>query len=848
MRKTDWKSIEADILSRLDIASEAEQLGVRFSASRPKANGWRECYAVDRDEKKPSAAVDVGSNNGTLGKYTDLGGSGKAISFFELASRLQPAQFPDFRAARKHFAEQVGVSLPDTRAPREKVKWDRTFLEPFVDIWCKNKKGIQPDQVKRCRVSAGAWPKASPAPYRRRVLAFFAYRPGQWDKECAIQLYRIEGADFPEVKFKDGNNLSKRKAHTLSRKDGLIVGGTVDELQSATTIWVFEGVTSMLAGAAHLPAGHIAITSIYGANRFDPALAEVARGKDVIVVGDADEAGVNGARIRAAAFFPLAKSVKIVPLPYEVKKSHGKDVRDLVCEGRIDELFTAAKSTDPLTKEDIEAFEAEPGQPRTNDGDVIVIQPNMQPVCQVVQAITNRLLSSGELFRRTEQPVIIRPGNIVPILKPQNLIGVLNEFAEVRMCTGDASTYEPLPVKYANVWMNRISEFQKLPEVRLFTRNPVYTADFRLAQPGFDAGSGIYYDGEPIVPTDSTKRLDELLQDFCWKTPGDRTNYLAMLLTALLISKFIGSKPAVVFNGNQPELGKSILAQIIAIIRDGVQVETATYNPNDEEFEKRLGSIVRRGNTTIIIDNAKATGRVITIESATLERSITDPIVSFRLLGYSTDIRCENSHIFCITANTPEVSRDLFTRSVVVSLYYEGSPTAREFSVADPEGYAMQYRNEILAELCGMVERWKASGMPLASTQTRFNKKGWGNIIGGILAANEQPGFLENASEAAEQMDAARREFGELVEAISCSEQYYFTSADLVHLAEQKSVLKSELGDGSARSKSTRMGILATRYVAERFELEGSAVATFRRREGRKNKEHFVEVVSDDDF
>ena len=198
------------------------------------------------------------------------------------------------------------------------------------------------------------------------------------------------------------------------------------------------------------------------------------------------------------------------------------------------------------------------------------------------------------------------------------------------------------------------------------------------------------------------------------------------------MSRFIGSKPAALFNGNQPELGKSVLAQVVAILRDGQPVETATYNPNDEEFEKRLGSIVRRGVTTIVIDNAKARGRNPRIDSACLERSITDPILSFRLLGFSQEIRAENSHLFCITANTPEVSRDLITRCVVINLYHEGDPKRRRFSIEDPEGFAQQNRLELLGELVGMVERWKASGMPLANVHTRFNKKGWGNIVGGI--------------------------------------------------------------------------------------------------------------------
>ena len=163
-----------------------------------------------------------------------------------------------------------------------------------------------------------------------------------------------------------------------------------------------------------------------------------------------------------------------------------------------------------------------------------------------------------------------------------------------------------------------------------------------------------------------------MLQDFCFKSPADRTNYIGVLLTSVLIPHFIGAKPAALFNGNQPGLGKSILAQVIGILRDGHPTETASYNPNDEEFEKRLGSIVRRGVTTIIIDNAKGQGRKPRIESACLERSVTDAILSFRLLGKSQEIRAENSHIFCITANTPDVSPDLVSRSVVINLEHEG--------------------------------------------------------------------------------------------------------------------------------------------------------------------------------
>jgi hypothetical protein len=261
----------------------------------------------------------------------------------------------------------------------------------------------------------------------------------------------------------------------------------------------------------------------------------------------------------------------------------------------------------------------------------------------------------------------------------------------------------------------------------------------------------------------------------------------------MLVPRFIGSKPAALFNGNQPELGKSILAQMIAILRDGQSTETASYNSNDEEFEKRLGAIVRRGVTTIIVDNAKGRARNPRIESACLERSITDPILSFRLLGQSASIRAENSHIFCITANTPDVSRDLVSRSIVINLFYEGDPERREFSIADPEGYAQQHRLELLGELIGMVERWKANGMPRAKAHSRFNKRGWGNIVGGILDVAGEPDFLANAGEAAMLLDETRREFAELVGVLVEHPQGTWTASELAELCSRHGLLATVL-------------------------------------------------------
>jgi hypothetical protein len=478
----------------------------------------------------------------------------------------------------------------------------------------------------------------------------------------------------------------------------------------------------------------------------------------------------------------------------------------------------------------------------SNGRPTIVVDTSTMPVADTLCQVTDKLLAAGNCFSRIDQLVVINDEQISPILSPPELAGLLNQHVEFYFVDDEAGEYKPFPPAYANTWLNHHVERARLPSITLFTHNPVFTDDWRLVAPGFDAASGIYYAGPAVAARSDTAHLDALLKDFCFKSPADRTNYLGVLLTAMLMPRFIGSKPAALFNGNQPELGKSILAQVIAILRDGQQAETASYNPNDEEFEKRLGAIVRRGVTTIIIDNAKSRGRNPRIQSACLERSITDPVLSFRLLGQSASIRAENSHIFCITANTPDVSRDLVTRSVVINLHYEGDPERREFSIPDPEGYAHEHRLDLLGELIGMVERWKSLGMPMAKAHSRFNKRGWGNIVGGILEACGEPDFLANAEEAAAQLDETRREFAELVSVLVDHPQGIWTASELVELCGKHGLLAADLGEGSPRSLSTKMGTLAGRFIDERFPLPDGRVATFHRSESRKGKVYQVFV------
>lgn len=188
------------------------------------------------------------------------------------------------------------------------------------------------------------------------------------------------------------------------------------------------------------------------------------------------------------------------------------DVRVIV----FDKLQSRAASISQPTQDPAaDVCEDETGDPNVagNQGGgtgrpVIRVNPAVMPVGDTLHKVTNRLLSVGNCFSRAEQLVVINDQQISPILSPPELAGLLNQHVEFFFENEEGGEYKPFPPAYSNTWLNHHVERSRLPAIKLFTRNPVYTEDWRLVAPGFDAPSGIYYAGPAVSPLADTTHLD----------------------------------------------------------------------------------------------------------------------------------------------------------------------------------------------------------------------------------------------------------------------------------------------------------------------------------------------------
>ena len=99
-----------EILRRLDLVAEFQKHGGRIPPGvRPNADGWLPVHAIDRKDKKPSAALNVGDDQKLRWKFYDHG-TKQGFAFFDLLARMPRTPFITGRDAYRHCVGRQGCS------------------------------------------------------------------------------------------------------------------------------------------------------------------------------------------------------------------------------------------------------------------------------------------------------------------------------------------------------------------------------------------------------------------------------------------------------------------------------------------------------------------------------------------------------------------------------------------------------------------------------------------------------------------------------------------------------------------------------------------------------------------
>jgi len=450
--------------------------------------------------------------------------------------------------------------------------------------------------------------------------------------------YRLDAKPFPQ----DG---AKVKTLPRNKKNGWLWAGDRDTLAFATHIIRVEGPPDLATIVPWLPEGWVGIASAFGAEAPVGLDFSFASGKTVVVIGDADSSGQEGAAKFGAAFAQAgAASVLMAKLPYEAVKSHGKDLRDWALEGNgRDEFVRLVEQASPMSADQAAALPIGPFANRRNDGEKSPIGPS--ELRAGLEERTREWGTDGEGWpRRVGKQILFVPdraGGVRWLMTPADLFAWIGEATgkPADWCAGACITKNEFFSSLCNTTQEYVS-VEAVPHV------PAIKGHFYLS---------------PAPPPGDGTALDALLARFCPAEPIDADLIKAMFAT-LIWGGPPGARPMFLITSKGGRgRGKSKLAMMASELVGGALM--LDEGEDNAAIKARLLSPDGRRARVVLLDNIK-TPR---FSWAAVESLITTTTISGKQMYVGEGSR-PNTLTWILTLNGASLSTDMARRVVTIEL------------------------------------------------------------------------------------------------------------------------------------------------------------------------------------
>jgi hypothetical protein len=300
---------------------------------------------------------------------------------------------------------------------------------------------------------------------------------------------------------------------------------------------------------------------------------------------------------------------------------------------------------------------------------------------------------------------------------------------------------------------------------------------------------------------------------------ADRTNTVAAALTVLLRDAWRGGKPLLAVTSTRSHGGKDT----VVLFASGTAPRTAiSYQETDWALESNLVRAVKSTPDigVLVVENARLDGAGRYIRSAILERFLTDPEPLLGTVGTGTPVRRRNDLVVAVTTNEGRLSEDLMNRALPIRLAPRGDVADRPTPIGNPKlEYLPRHRDEIEAELRGMVERWRREGRPL-DLEVRHPFGPWAAAVGGILKVSGFTDFLANYRQRRTVDDPLKSALGLLGAA---AHNQWLTAAEWAKKATELGLVKRVIPVGDRETDAGRqrgIGVVFTAHRGETFSVD----------------------------
>jgi hypothetical protein len=333
--------------------------------------------------------------------------------------------------------------------------------------------------------------------------------------------------------------------------------------------------------------------------------------------------------------------------------------------------------------------------------------PIYQKVGHIVQAIRLDNDSNVDGIKRKAGSL-----QITDVQRPR-LRELMIKHIDFQIMTKDGPYSTPAPAMVAAHYMARGGTWGLRTLIGII-ENPTIRPDGSvLTQPGYDRDTGLFFDPNgltfPEIPERPTKQQAEAalellkrpIREFPFETEADRGVLLSAIVTAP-IRHALRSAPMVSTDSSTPGTGKTLAANIPAMVLTGRPAAVMSQGANDEEDEKRLAGVLWRGDNFLIIDNVR---RPI-IGPDCLCSMISEETAQIRILGSTGQIHVPCHVLVMATGNNIQFAGDMVRRVIISRLDAKlERPEERVGFELDLKTWVPEHRAELVAAALTIV-RW----------------------------------------------------------------------------------------------------------------------------------------------
>ena len=301
-----------------------------------------------------------------------------------------------------------------------------------------------------------------------------------------------------------------------------------------------------------------------------------------------------------------------------------------------------------------------------------------------------------------------------------HLIERLTRVADFQRWDGRSAAWTSIdcPATVAKAYLERVGNW-KLPITMGIVDCPTLRPDGSILDtPGYDPQTGIVYNALgttfPPIPSAPTKAdaaaalnmLLGLIAEFPFVDLPSRSVALSAFMTAVA-RPGLPTAPLHAFTAPAPGTGKSLLVDLVSIVKTGHPAPVIAQGRTEDETEKRLGATLIAGDPIVAIDNCKEP-----LGGAFICQMLTQPHVAVRLLGKSERVIVPCTATLFATGNNLIVTGDMTRRVLMSSLDAKcEQPELRTFQ-ANAIEVVKRNRGRFVAAVLTILRAFVEAGRP----------------------------------------------------------------------------------------------------------------------------------------